>query len=72
MLKILASADGKFWGIYDPGADSYPLFCLDVMCPTVIQAIDENGDRYQIKTGEHATQMQLVALSDVRLPTKKL
>jgi hypothetical protein len=69
-MIILAS--DHFWGIYDPIANSYSLVCLDLSCPPEVTATSQSGDRYQVKTGEHATQMQLVALSDAQLPTKKL
>jgi hypothetical protein len=62
----------SFWGIFDLTTNSYKLACIDIACPDQLIATDSNGDRYQIKTGEHAMQMHLVGLSDVHLPTQKL
>jgi hypothetical protein len=72
MLKVLASDDGKFWAIYDSLANHYSLVALDAMCPKTVVCTSHLGDRYQIKTGEHAMQMNLVGLSDVHLPTQQL
>jgi hypothetical protein len=72
MSALLVLSSDQFWGIYDPILQIYEMAAIDIGCPSHIVATSQSGDRYQIKTGEHAMQMHLIGLSDIRLPTQKL
>jgi hypothetical protein len=60
----------SFWGVL--ANELLLLCCIDVACPAEVTAIAANGDRYHIKLGEYAMQPDIISLSEVQLPTRKL
>lgn len=71
-LVILASADEKFWAIYDPINNIYLLACFDVMCPAMLLAMDSHGNQYQLNVRQYAGQINSNSASDIKIQTKKL
>jgi hypothetical protein len=68
---ILLQAE-KFYGIFDQTVPEFVLACIDVDCPEKITANDQLKNQYQVSIGEHAQQVEIICLSNVQLPTKKL